>query len=488
MRKEILILLLMLISIFTAMPISFSTPMPERYIVVFDDERIPSDAQSLIKKHGGDVLRTFPDLGILIAESTSANFKNDLANEQSIKFVALDRWTKFIPCSSKGMVFSMHDDSASAVGSYYSWEQWSMKILNPAEEYDNSASSDDPYYDLYQWNMKIINATEDKAWTVTTGTHEVKVAILDTGVAYDHPDIAPNYDFELSTYFIDPEIEIAFLKENPEEAPYIPTVISEDEYDPALDYNGHGTWCAGAVAAAWNGWGVIGVAPDVTIVNVKVMIAEGWGYWSWLLEGIYYLAHADIDIGSMSLGGYVDLSQDWGRAIYEAMLRATSYAYRHGVLLVAAAGNEGLNLDLIFPWQFLPAQLPTVVGVSGITHNYTLSPISNYGYSVVEITAPMGYWYGYPEPGWWLYLPFSTWSPHCWRKPGYYFAWMDGTSAATPHVAGVAGLILSLQPDFSPTLVRVTLGSSACDLGPTGFDPYFGYGLIDAYSAVTLVA
>ncbi len=350
-------------------------------------------------------------------------------------------------------------------------KDYKVQFLPPPQELkavtESSNVTADPYFP-YQWDMMYINATPDKAWSVTHGSKEVKVAILDTGVCWYHPDIAPNYDFELSTSFVN-----------------VSTVEGINDTSP-MDYYGHGTWCAGCVAAALNGIGVAGVAPNVTIVNVKVLTAEGWGYWSWLLEGILYCADHGIDVISMSLGGYLNLTDPNDRAIYLAFMKAVLYARMKGCLVVAAAGNEGLDLLDTFAKDKLvevPAMLPRVIAVSAMTDRYELAPYSNYGSGVIDVTAPGGYWYDYPNGTWRLHLCLNCWSPESIVLPAYY-VFMAGTSAATPHVAGVAALILSINHDLPPFVVESIIKLTATDLGPKGYDQYFGFGLVDAYGAV----
>jgi len=328
----------------------------------------------------------------------------------------------------------------------------------------------DPYYP-YQWDMMFINASPEKAWSVSTGDPSIKVAIVDSGVCWYHPDIAPNYDFELST---------SFVNESP--------IEGINDTSP-MDYYGHGTWCAGCVAAALNGVGVVGIAPNVKIVNVKVLTSEGWGYWSWILEAILYCADKKINVISMSLGGYLNLTDPNDRAIYLALLKAVLYARARGCVLVAAAGNEALDLTetlLNYSVVLVPAMLPGVIAVSSITDIYELAPYSNYGFGVIDVAAPGGYWYGYPEEGWWYHLCLNCWSPESVVLPGYYYAWMSGTSAACPHVSGTAALILSINPRLRPFMVEYIIKATATDLGEPGYDKYFGYGLVDAYGAAKL--
>lgn len=408
------------------------------YIIVVNDTLVMPKVLSLISKVG-KVKEAHLGAGVLIA--SGSDVVEDILRGVGGVAVAKDYKVQFLPPPSELLVDVVEGNVTA-----------------------------DPYYP-YQWDMMYINASPEKAWSITTGNPSIKVAILDTGVCWYHPDIAPNYDFELST---------SFVTESP--------VEGIDDSSP-MDYYGHGTWCAGAVAAALNGVGVVGVAPNVKIVNVKVLTSEGWGYWSWILEAILYCADNRINVISMSLGAYLNLSDPNDRAIYLAFVKAVQYAKAKGCVIVAAAGNEAEDLTSMLIKDNLvevPAMLPGVIAVSAITDRYELAPYSNYGFGVIDVAAPGGYWYGYPEPGWWYHLCLNCWSPECWWSPGNYYAWMVGTSAACPHVSGVAALILSIKPHLPPTAVDLIIKTTATDLGEPGYDACYGFGLVDAYAAVKL--
>ena len=408
----------------------------DRYIIVINNTKLVPIIKYLVSRLGR-VKAFYDDLGIAIVEGKDLD--RILSRFRGV-LVAKDRMVKFIlPPKVMSVVTS-------------------------------SLSVSDPLY-RYQWNLRIINATPNKAWSITTGSPVVKVAVLDTGVYWLHPDILPNYDFEYSRSFVD-----------------VPSSkVGDDDLTP-MDYFGHGTWCAGTIAAVINGYGVVGVAPRVKIVNVKVINADGMGYWSWLVEGIIYSADIGAKVISMSLGGYLNLSNKDDRVIYLALLKAVLYARAKGSLLVAAIGNNALDLTKLLAIGIVevPAEIPGVIAVSAITDRYELAPYSNYGFGIVDLAAPGGYWYGYPNPGWWYHLCISCWSPKSWLYPNRYFMWMAGTSAACPHVSGVAALIFSIDPRARPSTIEFIMKETAIDLGVRGYDSYYGYGLIDAYKALQL--
>ncbi len=248
----------------------------------------------------------------------------------------------------------------------------------------------------------------------------VKVAIIDTGIDYNHPDLAPNYkggyDF-----------------------------CNEDD-DP-WDDRGHGTHCAGIAAAADNSEGVIGVAPDAWLYGLKMLDANGEGDLSDGIAAIEWCVDNGIDVASMSWGAPND-------PISQALVDACDAAYAAGLTMVAAAGNDGYGANTVNQ----PAILDTVIAVAATDQTDSWAYFSSTG-PAVELAAPgMGI--------------LSTW-------PGGGYATYDGTSMACPHVTGVVALTIA-SGISSPSAIRDRLQKTAEDLGAPGWDEYFGYGLVRA--------
>lgn len=256
----------------------------------------------------------------------------------------------------------------------------------------------------------------------------VRVAVLDTGVDYTHTDLDGNwaggYDF-----------------------------INADN-DPMDDStSGHGTHCAGIIAAErGNDAGVIGVAPQAQLYGVKILDASGYGDYSTIIQGLQWCVNNNIQIASMSLGGTVDS---------QILKDACDAAYAAGVLVVAAAGNSGMGTDTV---QF-PAKYDSVIAVGSTDSMNLRSSFSSTG-PAVELAAP----------GSGIY---ST-------LPGNRVGSMSGTSMACPQIAGVAALVMSAGMT-NAYAVRGQLRTSVKDLGTVGRDNYFGYGLIDASLAVNII-
>ena len=275
----------------------------------------------------------------------------------------------------------------------------------------------DPYWSL-QWGPQKIEA--EWAWNTTVGNYDVIVAVVDTGVYYTHVDIAPNY------------VALGYDWVN-------------NDPDP-IDDHGHGTHCAGIIAAVLNNnMGIAGLA-QVRVMAEKVLDSGGSGYWDWVANGIVHAADHGARIISMSLGGYGES---------ELVHEAVRYAHDAGVLVIAAAGNDNTNT------KSYPAAYEEVIAVAATDQYDNKAYFSNWG-NWIELAAPG------------VDIISTT--------PWGYESW-SGTSMACPHVAGLAALVWSWYPSRSRDWLRLWLRYTANDLGEPGFDEYFGYGRINARKA-----
>lgn len=290
---------------------------------------------------------------------------------------------------------------------------------------------DDPLYGD-QWGFPAINAPD--AWNTTRGSHEVTVAVLDTGVDTQHPDLAGNLCGPHRSF-----------------APSEPTV------DPRGA--GHGTHTSGTVGAVTdNGLGVAGTSASC-LMHGKVLASSGGGQWSWLARGIEWAALNGADVISMSLGG------GFAPDIVE---EAVHLAYtKTETLLVASAGNAGCagsTLAAIGPGNVgYPALYDEVVAVAATSTAGTVAPYSSCG-APVEVAAP--------GTG-----VLST-------LPGGSYGSLSGTSMAAPHVAGVAALLEDAYPEITPVETRCVLRVTAEDISYPGRDHYAGWGEVDAAAAL----
>lgn len=265
------------------------------------------------------------------------------------------------------------------------------------------------------------------SWDVTEGTADVVIAILDTGINPAHPELAgrlvAGYDF-----------------------------VNNDA-DPMDDF-GHGTHVAGIVAAELNGASIVGVCPKCKLMPVKVLNEKNGGKWSYVVQGILYAVDNGARVINLSLGAGVSSA---------TLESAIKYAQDHNVVVVAAAGNGGSET------VFYPAALPYVIAVGATDRNDVRWSLSNYG-DFVDVVAPgVNIYSAYHDLG---------------NTTGY--AYMTGTSMATPFVSGLAGLVLSRKPELTGAEVAEMITGHVVDLGATGKDKEYGHGRIDVYA--TMVA
>ncbi len=326
----------------------------------------------------------------------------------------------------------------------------------------------DPRYDE-QWHFHVLNMEE--AWALEMGDPGVKVAVLDTGVAYmddpDNPDdngLAPDL---VGTSF---DVANAYDYVNGDDVPY--------------DGNGHGTHVTGTIAQATNNdLGVAGMAPNITILPVKVIADDGSGgsgdYNSNLAAGIEMAADAGAHIINMSLrsDGYSDTVKD-----------ACAYAYNEGVAVLAASGNGDMWGN---PYDYVgwPAGHDGVIAVGSLGPSLELAYYSNYGLGTndpdnygLDIVAPGGDKSDAEEDGVLQNtLGGYDWGSYDWTFDYYFY---QGTSMATPHAVGLAALLKSMNPDLTNDLIEQIMKETAVDLGDTGVDEYFSHGMINPVPAL----
>ena len=325
----------------------------------------------------------------------------------------------------------------------------------------------------YQWNLTQINLPQ--AWDMTTGDPSVIVAVADTGVLLEHPDLrdnlVPGYDFIDNSGF---SLDGDGYDSNPNDP--------GDQLPGGSSF--HGTHVAGTVAAITNNdEGVAGVAWLTKIMPLRVLGKGGAGSNYSIEQALRYAAGLPNDSGTVPAqrADIVNLSLG-GPAVYPGFQQLITDIRNAGVIIVAAAGNEDTNLPSY------PAALDGVVSVSAVDINSERASYSNYG-PTIDVAAPGGD--GTPDvngDG----MPDSILST-IGNDVGFgsgialTFDGSIGTSMATPHIAGVISLMKAVNPDLTPQAFDDLLksGQITNDLGSTGRDDYFGYGLIDAQKAVS---
>ncbi|MFD0275331.1 S8 family serine peptidase [Kitasatospora sp. NPDC127111] len=406
-------------------------------------------AKAAVAAKGGTVFASYDAIGVIVAHSTTAGFAAALRGVTGIQQVGATR-TSDVPADAYGPALP----------------------ANPAQAATTLTESN-------RWDMTQIKA--DQAWAVTTGSPTVKVGVLDTGVDDQHQDLAPNFDAADS-------VSCAYGK-------------ADTRTGAWRDVDTHGTHVAGTIAAAKNGKGVIGVAPGVKIASVRIAEPTSTLFYAentvcgfvWAGDHGFKVTNNSYYTDPWQFNCPNDLDQ---AAIIEGVKRAQEYAEGKGSLQVAAAGNANYDLadkttDTESPNDStpvtrtisnacldIPTELPGVVTVAATGSGSGKASYSNFGRGVIDVAAPGG------DGATGVY---ST-------LPGGKYGTKSGTSMASPHVTGVAALIASTNPAFTPADIRAKLAAQANDLacpasdgrctGTTANNAFFGEGQVDALKAV----
>ena len=383
-----------------------------------------------------------------------------------------------------------------------------------------------------QWDMRAINATSDGSYAVNRG-EGARVGDIDTGIDLTNTDIMPNVDVSASCVFLYADTPTA----NPAEK-----VTRGDCSNKAAlqDLAGHGTHTAGTIAAPINGKGVAGVAPEAKLVVLKAGTEQGYFFTQSVVDAIRYAGDQRLDVVNMSFFADPWLfncrSDKEQKSIIAQITAAARYAQQRGVVLVAAAGNDGIDMnhptsDEISPdyppgaatsrpvnnsCVVLPTEIPGVIVVTATGAENLLAWYSTYG-NVTDVTAPGGSRFQTPTPDTARGRVLSTYSSTAsdladeaalgrlvQDADGNYYAWLNGTSMAAPHAAGVVALIRAAHPSMSVGAVAALLRSSAMNMAcPAALDPgveffeapvqhcsggsgsnnFYGKGLVDALAA-----
>ncbi len=432
------------------------------FIVMAKGNSLPRNLAKAVEAAGGSITATIPEIGVALVTLTEPSLGAALAAVDGVRSVLPN-------LTVQGVDPGTHERSvkADAFG-------------------DPPASGDDDFFFDLQWGHTAVQAPD--AWNAGARGAGVRVAMLDSGIDATHPDLSPNLNSGLSASFV------------PGEAWWL----------ESGDVFNHGSHTAGTVAAADNGYGTIGIAPEAEIVAIKVLSEyTGSGSFFGIMQGIVYAAVIDADLINMSIGGFVqrrgykpDVGANEVAELMVAMGRATSFAFQSGTTIIASAGNESVNGNKDKDLVHLPSGLPHVITVSATApQGWGADPstdldvpasYTNYGQSVITMAGPGGDWsYAFAPGGFDLctvagitnscyvfdYV-FSTGGDGAWY-------WSTGTSMAAPHVTGVAALIIGQSGgSMNPAQVEAALRRSADDLGKPGNDPWYGRGRVNAYNAV----
>lgn len=488
MRRRGVAIIVLLVVLGALLPLAggAASATPQSYVVVYSHGVTLAQARAAVAAAGGTIVKENRAVGVATAISSAPDFLSRALRQPALYGATKNR----------------------VIGSAteMSGPEWlKAEQLTPSEKREASARSsskaqaateagEDPLANL-QWDMEMIHATVDGSYGVQPGDPRVLVGVIDTGIDGSHPDLAPNLDVSLSRNFTTdiPEDPLG----NPIDGPC--------EYasckDPAdVDNGGHGTHVAGIIAAALNGLGTAGVAPEVTLVNVRAGQDSGFFFLQETVDALTYSGDIGIDVVNMSYftdpwlyncANHPDDSaeeQAQQRTIIEASQRALDYAYKRNVTLVAAEGNEATDLgnptlDETSPDYPLgteksrevdnscltvPTESNHVIAVSSLGPSGNKSDFSNYGVEQTDVSAPGGWFrdfFGTPQnrvventilstmpenvaiaegdlnPDGTPNTPFVV--QDCDGDTCAYYQWLQGTSMAAPHAVGVVALIIS---------------------------------------------
>ncbi len=483
----------------------------QTYIVLYGAQAVPADAARVISNAGGVLIYAYNAIGVVIARSDSPWFRDTLLADSRIEGVS----------STARFGVRVRDVETTDAGG------------PPAGSLPNFPASDtDPLSGL-QWDMVQISAPQ--AHAITGGSPAVVVGDIDTGLDKDHPDLVANIDFSRS----------------------VSCESGAPVQDPAAwdDHNGHGTHTAGTIAAAANGIGIVGVAPRVKIAGIKASLDSGFFFPEMVVCAFMWAATHQIDVTNNSYFAdpwYFNCRNDAEqRAIWKAEQRAIRYALSQGVTVVSAETNEADDLahptqDVISPdfppgseetrtvhndCVVIPVEIPGVIGVTADGNLQMKSFYSNYGVGVTQVAAPGGDSILQrtpqapngrvlstlpPDSALWAAVLPSRRILDCSVSPCAGFAYLQGTSMASPHVAGVAALVISqfgkdlpkghLRPGQVAAIITQTADPLACPSaaqlalyapfpstsngapqtcqGGAGYNSWYGHGQVNALNAV----
>jgi lantibiotic leader peptide-processing serine protease len=523
------------------------------YVVLYKNAASATAAKDAIKAAGGTVLRENSAIGMATVRASRADFITAVSGKAGVAGAARNRAVGQAPHDT------LKPDQVES-------ESLRAKTNAAKGKADAAAVKGAEPLAALQWGMRMVNATPSGSYKVDQGRRSVMVGIMDTGVDGSHPDLAPNFNRDLSRNFT---TDIPLVDGD---------CAAEPDHscnDPAdVDENGHGTHVAGIVGAAINGLGVAGVAPKVSLVNIRAGQDSGFFFLDATVNAMVYAAQVGIDVVNMSF--FTDpwlfncannpadspAEQIEQRTIIAATQLAVNFARKRGVTFVGAYGNEHIDLgkptiDTTSP-DFppdtaktrtvdnscldMPTEADGVISTTALGPSGRKADYSTYGIEGADVSAPGGWFrdfFGSPQFRQVENEILST-APKavleeaelidanglplvpevvrdCKGDVCAYYQYLQGTSMASPHAAGVAALVVSahghrdkgdrgltLNPDATERILKATAEDTPCPTPPLQTytsegrpadwnalcegtlerNGFYGFGIVDALAAV----
>lgn len=462
----------------------------DRHFVIFKNQnKVPADLAARVAALGGTVESSVDAVGIATVTGLSAEAAATLAASSDVADVQQDQAIELDARSIDADLATLLDQASVEVNA----DATAAAMVTPA------------FYGKRQWNYAAIGA--DKAWAAgKLGSSAVKVAILDSGIDYTYPDLAPLVDMAHSKSFV------------PSDAAVAAALFPGQTLQPFMDLNGHGTHVASTVAS--KGKWVKGVTQNVTLMAIKVLGATGGSEGNSVFQGILYAVDNGADVINMSLGGSFLRAGGGGVGVINRVL---NYANRKGVTVVVSAGNDAWDLQHNGSAYDAYCDAPNVICVSA-TGPTTAGPgafindpaawtgpfdnpdqpafYTNYGRNAINVAAPGGNAKldakgALIDAGWvWQACSKYTLSYNkttkkfaknvCSANPTFVLPnGFVGTSQASPHVAGLAALLVETL-GRSPAQIRARIQQTADDVAGTPTSPFYGKGRINVARALGL--
>ncbi|MGD9996750.1 MAG: S8 family serine peptidase [Ilumatobacteraceae bacterium] len=473
----------------TNTPVSAEEEREATFVVLAADAATTDAAVASVEAAGGQVTAVNRDIGLLSVTAPATEFAGAMAGDPAITGVARDVSIGSAPVDTVTRTKAVEQEGRLAGPSAPNTQAY------PKPRGHGHAVTPEPLAPL-QWDMAMIGATADGSYRKQPGRRDVLVGVIDTGIDASHPDIAPNFNSWLSRNFTtDIELIDGPCAEEPDQS-------CEDPAD--VDEGGHGTHVASTIAAPINGLGIAGVAPNVTLVNLRAGQDSGYFFLQPTVDALTFAANHGIDVVNMSF--YIDPwlfnctanpadtpeQQAEQQLIITATQRALDYARRRGVTLVAALGNDHTDLgnptvdetspdyppDTAYPRVVdntcldMPTEGRGVISVSSVGPSGAKSDFSNHGLEQNDVAAPGGWFrdfFGTPQFRTNENLVLGAMPKDLAIASGLvdpttgqsldgsivaqcsgatidtcaYYEYLQGTSMASPHAAGVAALIVS---------------------------------------------